>query len=40
MAISTNLKPAIYRNLYENTGPGDILEFGDDDYMTNIVEFF
>ena len=21
MAISTNLKPTIYRNLYENTGP-------------------
>ena len=23
MAISTNPKPTIYRNLYENTGPGD-----------------
>ena len=23
MAISTNLKPAIYRNLHENTDPGD-----------------
>ena len=23
MAISTNQKPTIYRNLYENTGPGD-----------------
>ena len=22
MAISTNQKPTIYRNLYENTGPG------------------
>ena len=22
MAISTNQKPKIYRNLYENTGPG------------------
>ena len=23
MAISTNQKPTIYRNLYENTGPGN-----------------
>ena len=23
IAISTNQKPTIYRNLYENTGPGD-----------------
>ena len=23
MAISTNPKPTIYRNLYENTGPGN-----------------
>ena len=23
MAISTNPKPTIYRNLYENTGPGE-----------------
>ena len=23
MAISTNQKPTIYRNLYENTGPVD-----------------
>ena len=23
MAISTNQKPTIYRNLYENTGPGE-----------------
>ena len=23
MAISTNQKPTIYRNLYETTGPGD-----------------
>ena len=22
MAISTNQKPTLYRNLYENTGPG------------------
>ena len=26
MAISTNPKPTIYRNLYENTGPGDQCE--------------
>ena len=25
MAISTNQKPTIYRNLYENTGPGIIV---------------
>ena len=24
MAISTNQKPTIYRNLFENTGPGEI----------------
>ena len=24
MAISTNQKPRIYRNLYENTDPGEI----------------
>ena len=27
MAISTNPKPAIYRNLYENTGPDDLTFF-------------
>ena len=26
MAISTNHKPTIYRNLYENTGPGVLLD--------------
>ena len=26
MAISTNRKPTIYRNLYENTAPGDYLQ--------------
>ena len=25
MAISTNQKPTIYRNLYENTGPGAVI---------------
>ena len=24
MAISTNQKPTIYRNMYENTGPGPV----------------
>ena len=28
MAISTNPKPAIYRSLYENTGPGDLQNNG------------
>ena len=28
MAISTNQKPTIYRNLYENTGPGSVLRRG------------
>ena len=26
-AISTNQKPTIYRNLYENTGPGEYSEY-------------
>ena len=26
MAISTNQKPTIYRNLYENTGPGGYID--------------
>ena len=29
MAISTNPKPTIYRNLYENTGPGEPPEDGE-----------
>ena len=30
MAISTNQKPTIYRNLYENTDPGYLLYFESD----------
>ena len=26
MAISTNQKPTMYRNLYENTDPGKVME--------------
>ena len=33
MAISTNQKPTIYRNLYENTGPGS---YTVDQHQANI----
>ena len=30
MSISANPKPTIYRNLYENTGPGDTITTADE----------
>ena len=40
MDISTNQKPTIYRNLYENTGPGnihDVLNFANFERNTNSL---
>ena len=40
MAISTNQKPTIYRNLHENTGPGQLINDTGPVYLQELVNMY